>query len=320
MASTGLRADDPDETREARKIRAQYEANELSVRADKTVAGGWDFAEKFLAKHCKHPKTVERYFGAWKWIGLFLAAHRINSPADLRYAHAELYLDWRVAFKKRHGKKRVCRNTALTDLVPWKLILDEAVRLGLCSGNPFTSVKLKRDAPPEKRRLLDEEIQEIQERLRKAPVWMRVSFEISLHTGCRLRETQIPIDCVDLKRRTLTFPHPKGGRGRAFTVPIDDALLPTLQALKKSGVRSTCVLPSFVSKLWREFFDEMGLRDISFHCLRVTRVNKLFESGVPRELAMRLVNHASEAVHRIYLRERVEDVLPYRNVVSFART
>jgi hypothetical protein len=36
---------------------------------------------------------------------------------------------------------------------------------------------------------------------------------------------------------------------------------------------------------------------------------------VPREVAMRLVNHSSELVHQIYQREKIEDVLQWRDAV-----
>jgi hypothetical protein len=36
---------------------------------------------------------------------------------------------------------------------------------------------------------------------------------------------------------------------------------------------------------------------------------------VPREAAMRLVNHSSEFVHQIYQREKVADVAQYRDAM-----
>jgi hypothetical protein len=39
---------------------------------------------------------------------------------------------------------------------------------------------------------------------------------------------------------------------------------------------------------------------------------------VPREAAMCLVNHASELIHQIYQREKVEDVAQWRDAVQFA--
>ena len=39
--------------------------------------------------------------------------------------------------------------------------------------------------------------------------------------------------------------------------------------------------------------------------------------GVPREAAMRLVNHSSELIHQVYQREKIEDVVQWRDVVKF---
>lgn len=56
---------------------------------------------------------------------------------------------------------------------------------------------------------------------------------------------------------------------------------------------------------------------LCFHCLRVTYVNRLRRAGVPREAAMRLVNHASEMIHKIYQREKIEDVVEWCDAVKF---
>lgn len=56
---------------------------------------------------------------------------------------------------------------------------------------------------------------------------------------------------------------------------------------------------------------------LCFRCLRVTYVNRLRRAGVPCEDAMRLVNHVSDLVHQIYQREKVEDVVKWRDAVNF---
>ena len=55
---------------------------------------------------------------------------------------------------------------------------------------------------------------------------------------------------------------------------------------------------------------------LCFHCLRVTYVNRLRRASAPRE-ATRLFNHASDLVHQIYQREKVEDVVKWRDAVEF---
>ena len=48
-------------------------------------------------------------------------------------------------------------------------------------------------------------------------------------------------------------------------------------------------------------------------------MNRLRRAGVPREAAMRLVNHSSELIHQIYQREKVEDVMKWSDAVKFPK-
>ena len=147
------------------------------------------------------------------------------------------------------------------------------------------------------------------------PEWMKVSFEIALATGCRLRETQIPLSCVDLKNRILTFPCPKGGTGKSFSIPIPAAIEPMLKAMKAEGRELTCEVPRTRASLcWRRLLDICGLKRHCFHSLRVTRVTRLRLAGCSQSVAMRLVNHSSTLVHELYQRHCVEDLRDAVNV------
>jgi hypothetical protein len=48
--------------------------------------------------------------------------------------------------------------------------------------------------------MTDKEIGVIREALKTGPEWMRTAFEISLHTGCRLRETRLAAQLPDVDR------------------------------------------------------------------------------------------------------------------------
>jgi hypothetical protein len=202
--STQFRADDPNQTSQAKALRAELEAKELR-RAPGTATESWDsWVLQFLQRHCKSEKTLVRYSNAWKWTALWMQRERIQCPRQLTYKRSVEYLDWRTSFKKRTGKT-VGRNTAILELKTLSLIMGEAVRLGHAEANPL----------------------------------------------------------VHLNFIKLKMPH------------------------------------------------------LCFHCLRVTYVNRLRRVGVPREAAMRLVNHASELVHQIYQREKVEDVEQWKDAVQF---
>ena len=146
---------------------------------------------------------------------------------------------------------------------------------------------------------------------------MQTAFEIGLYTGCRLRETRIPLTCVDLVENKITFPSPKGGVERAFSIPMPSAIRPLFEKLKAGKRKFTVDFPFQPSRRWQQFCIKIEKPHLCFHCLRVTYVNRLRRAGVPREVAMRLVNHASELIHQIYQREKVEDVAKWRDAVSF---
>ena len=111
--------------------------------------------------------------------------------------------------------------------------------------------------------MTDDEILEIQEALRDEPEWMQVSFEIGLHTGCRLRETRIPLSCVDFRECKITFPNPKGGEDRAFSIPMPTVLVPLLEKLKAEdpAVAQVVVLKFFGGLTHEDIVAIMGTSD-----------------------------------------------------------
>jgi integrase len=315
--STGLRWDNPAETVQARAVRAQLEAKELTRSGAANTGGAWDsWVPQYLERHCETPQTLRRYSGNWSWLALWLQLERIQSPRAITYRKAIQYIEWRTTFKKKSGKT-AARNTAIMELKLLAMIMGEAVRLAHAEANPLVSLKLKRDKPAKKPELTDREIREIRAALKAEPEWMRTAFEISLHTGCRLRETRIPVECLDFHENKITFPSPKGGEDRAFSIPMPSALRPLLRRICKSGRKFTVEFPFQPSRRWQQFFIKIGKPHLVFHCLRVTYVNRLRRAGVPREVAMRLVNHSSELMHKVYQREKVEDVAPWRDAVQY---
>jgi integrase len=314
--STGLRADSPNDTAKAKALRAELEAKEHH-RVPVVNSEGWDtWVPKYLERHCQSPLTLERYLDAWKWLALWLQIQRLHSPRAITYRNALEYLDWRTSYKKKTGKT-VGRNTAIFELRIFSLLMSEAVRMGHADANPLVKLKLKHDKPAKKLELTDVEISEIRKALKTEPDWMQTAFDIALHTGCRLRETRLPFNCIDFVENKITFPTPKGGEERAFSVPMPSALRPLLERICKAKNKFTVEFPFQPSRRWQQFFIKIKKTHLTFHCLRVTYVNRLRRAGVPREAAMRLVNHASELIHQIYQREKVEDVAQWRDAVQF---
>jgi integrase len=312
--STGLRADDPNDT--AKALRAELEAKEHH-RAPVVNSEGWDkWVPQYLERHCESPLTLKRYRCRWAWLALWLQQKKYHSPRELTYRNALDYMEWRTTNKKRTGKT-VSRNTAIWELKLLAQIMGEAVRLGHADANPLVSLKLRQDKPAKKPEITDEEIRTIRDALKSEPEWMQNSFEIALHTGCRLRETRIPVECLDFAENKITFPFPKGGETRAFSIPMPSALRSRLKLICDTDQRFTVEFPFQPSRRWQQCFIKVKMPHLCFHCLRVTYVNRLRRAGVPREAAMRLVNHSSELVHQIYQRERVDDVAEWRDAVEF---
>lgn len=316
--STGLRADNKDQTLKARILCSEVTTKELS-RPGKSAIGHvtWDsWVSKFFERHCVSPRTLLRYTEIWKWLALWLQVNRYHSPRDITYARGIDYIDWRTSHKKKSGKT-VGRNTAIFELKILALLMAEAVRLGHADANPLTSLKIKTDPVAKKPEMSDAEIRDIREALKEEPEWMQNAFEISLHTGCRLLETSIPMKCVNFDENKITFPTPKGGEVRAFSVPMPSALRLLFEKLRDAKKQCTVEFPFQPSRKWGEFFKKLGMPHLCFHCLRVTYINRLRRAGVPRDVAMRLVNHASSLIHQVYQRERVEDVAQWRDAVRF---
>ncbi len=322
--STGLRTDDPNDTLAARTLRSEAETEELKRDSNRSAAkdeSAWDrWVPGFLVRHCPNPKTRERYQGTWKWIALWLEHRSIRTPREISYRSALDWMAWRTSFTKRTGKQ-VSKNTAINDLKVLALAMREAVRLEFIAANPFAQLGIKKDAAKRKPTLTDADIAFLREHLQGEPEWMQTAFHISLHTGCRLAETAIPLEGVDLRAGggvgKITFPKPKGGEGRAFTIPMPPELRPMFERMKTERRKVTLTLPFQPSRRWQQFLIKIDRREHVFHCLRVTYVNRLREAGVPREAAKRLVNHASDLVHQIYQRETFEDLLPYAGAVKF---
>lgn len=282
---------------ELRKERQQFQEPER-----------WEFwAPQYIAERYEEsPKSLERYNLRWKSIRNFFRRHKIDYPRQLTFNSLTQYVAWRRAGDKEFGVWPGSKNTAIGDVKFLGLLMRRAIQLGFATTNPCEGLGLKKVKPEPKREVSDKDIKTIWTELANEPEWMRVCFQICLHTGCRLRESTVPLDCVDVQRRFIHFPHAKGDK--PFTVPLRDELLPLFKRLQEERPgMAACDLPHMPSKEWWRFFKRLGM-PYSIHCLRVTFISRLARAGVPASEAMRLVNHASLEIHRIYQRFQPEDL------------
>jgi integrase len=297
--------------------KAQDEANELSRETkaftESAPSERWEsWVDDFLAMHYRNSaKSYARARGAWSQWRVFLTDRKIIIPRALDYQAVEAFVYWRQAQLKRNGDP-VSINTALCDVRICSVAMGEALKRGWCNANPCAKLGIKKDDPDEKPEITAAEENDIREAL---PAFvaqdpemyghMVNSFEIAIHQGCRLRETEVQLTDIDTSRRTITF-RAKGRK--VFATQLHPKLIPVIEKLRAAGERVTCKIPMLASKHWRDFFDQIDLPHLCFHCTRVTVITRLARAGVPISQAMSFVGHASRLIHRIYTRLQPGDL------------
>jgi len=310
--STGLRYD-TEEGRKAAAIEVNNASNAELMRGGKVQTDGWVWVEKALKPLFTTEATKQRTLDRWDRILSFLLEKNVYTAADVTPQTALDYLEWRTTKKRRSGKT-ASRNTAIYEIRLFSRVMRMAVDRRKAVTNPLQNLRLAKAQVKIKPAFTEDEIAKVRAALPQQAEWMKIAFEISLATGCRLRETQIPLKCIDFHRETITFPAPKGGASKGFTIPMPTALKPLFESLKNKEI--TCKLPKMASKEFgRDFLHrQLGLKHLCFHCLRVTKVTRMMHEGVPTASAMRLVNHSDELVHKVYQRHSIDDLMQYRDV------
>lgn len=315
--STKFRNDLPAETRRARILMHEYAKRELAGIRNGQESQWELWVENYLqARYGEAVQTHGRYLISWHNVRTYFQIHDIVYPAQLQRQDCLNYLVWRKNGDRKVGIHRGHHNTVLGELKFLHLLLDEAMRRDYCAKNVAAGLGIKKLAPKEKPEIAPADLPVIREHLKGEPEWMRVCFEIGLVTGLRLRETAIPLKWIDLERHQFTVTA-KGGR--PFTSKFDPMLLPLFSRLKceRGENARACDLPYNASRIWWRFFRQLRMR-YSFHCLRVSFISRCARAGVPEAIAMRLVNHASTTVHRIYIRVRPEDTERYLDMIRIA--
>jgi hypothetical protein len=153
--------------------------------------------------------------------------------------------------------------------------------------------------------------------------WMHVTLLMGLHQALRLRQAEIPLSCIDFRRRLISYPGIKVKGGKAHSQPIEPDFYPILQELvehrRAMGKAMLCEIPELPSVKWRRFLDELGLKHLVHHGLRATWITRAALAGVPESLAKRFVNHASSQVHAIYQKITATDLIPMLDAFSLYR-
>ena len=102
--------------------------------ADKGTAGSerWEsWVPRFLEAKYAGPsreKTMTRMMSAWRQWALFLSDRSLSVPRSVEYKNLLEFVAWRSAQVKRVSRKIVSKNTALTDVKCFSIVMREAVK------------------------------------------------------------------------------------------------------------------------------------------------------------------------------------------------
>ena len=301
---SNIRKDSLSALRKVKQLVASETAKEPTQNFNREAT--WNsWVPNFLQRtYSASPKTLKRYFLAWSALEVYLTEIKSPTPAYITYQKCIDYVYWRSSNNKVLPK--ACNwNTALTEIKVFGVILQEAVKRGYLSANPCFRLGLKRKNVKKKPKIKKEEIPIIQKALQKAPEWMKESWNVAMAQGCRLSETGVPIDRIDIKNKTISF---MGKGGKIHTAPLHKKLWNFVKQAIKEKREFLVNLPKHPSKCWSQFFDKIGLDHITFHSTRVTVVTKLALAGYNRQMTKAYVGHASDTVHDVYTRIESPDV------------
>ena len=304
--STGFRVDVPADAKRALDLRRELEVAERADARSRGSGRGKEYWEAWVPRFLQQrysstPKTFERYSNSWRRLASFLAYREIFTPRQLDRQAVRDFVEWRMHRHAEIGVYEVGKNTALHEIKVLRIIMGEAVASGFATVNPCNRLDIKADRPLRKPRITSAEHTKILKLLLKEPEWMRVSYLIAWHQGCRFSETCVDLADVDLERKVIGL-RTKGHKESLAEFPLAPELVALFEDLKKRGRSNTFDMPAMPGKAWWLFFRRNKLSHLCFHCTRVTFITRCYEAGIPRDSVMRLCGHSSYAAHEIYPR------------------
>jgi site-specific recombinase XerD len=331
--ATRFRVDRSEHKRLAKAQALAHSAREMADPVSKKNVRRWDnWVVPFLKNHYGGSVTIVRAMIAWKWWSEFWKTQDVRGPEDVRREHAFGYMEWRQS-KDGHRSKPPKRNTLAAEIFSMSVLLKESVQRGWIRDNPFSRLNIKCELATEKAEMTDDHAAVIRHHIeqrcktaktdnqKKEAEFLRVSFEIAWHQGCRMAETYFPMDAINLERETISL---VGKGSRPFIQPINPELLPLFQELIATGRTFTYDKVRSPTLCWWTVFHTLRKQNpsfakVSFHSTRVRMVSRMARAGVPEALAMRMVNHSSSTIHRIYRRIRPEELASYWDRIKEAK-
>jgi hypothetical protein len=311
--TTGVRIDDPMGRRRVVELARERSATAKLLKPAMESSAWEHWAKAYLEDRYKgSPKTLKRALGALKLLQSFWHEAGILTPGMVRYEHAQAWVKWRTSRLRPRGTP-ISVNSALCDLRFFTILMREAVRRGFCPAVTIDRPGIKKVPVKEKPEITADELDIIRRKLVDRPVWMRDAFEVAMAQGCRLTETQVPLDQIDEERGTVSF-RIKGGR--RHVTALNPCLRDLVVRRRREGAKTLVTLPALPAKEWWQFFRDIGMPHLCFHCTRVTVISQLARRGVPIQIAMGFIGHADETVHKIYQRLGPRDYAPALAAIS----
>jgi hypothetical protein len=295
-----LRHDSEKDTRAARREVMKRSAEEGLVGPTQ----GEEFSKwvpAYIAAHYTNARSLKRYQHVWERLDEWLRARRIRHPRELKYQHAGEYM----ADREADG---VAHNTARMEVKFLSFLMSEAIRREFAERNSISLARITISAPKEKKELSDADILAARTAFQAEAPWMGRVFEILLHLGCRFAESSIPWERIDFKAGTIQIEDSKRKEGdpkKLFLAPLGAQLAAYLKPLAKKGERTVPPLTGEMN--FRFNYRLKQACGATSHSCRVSFISRCHRAGLSETEAMRLVNHSTRMVHRIYSRMSIED-------------
>lgn len=304
---TKKRRDSDKDTREAQRICDKK--TELEARISPDTSGNFAaWVSSYIEANYRNENSRRRYTFAWEIVSEWLKLRNIRHPRQIRYLHAMDFLNWRTGKdpdRLQPISGVATHNSARLELKFFSFIMREAIRREACEKNPLAEFKIERKPPKEKPELEPGDYAIARSAFRKD--WMRVVFEILAHLGCRFSEASIPMKRIDFAEKLIWLEDSKRDPGdprKLYCVPLPDQLATTLLPLKDQD-RTVPVLTREMNARFNEVLRKAV--GATSHSLRVSFISRCHRSGLSESEAMRLVNHSSRIVHRVYTRLNLQD-------------
>ncbi|MBL8023383.1 MAG: site-specific integrase [Elusimicrobia bacterium] len=204
-----------------------------------------------------------------------------------------------VNFRNSLYRKNLCHRVVKHHHSFLGTIFNALTKHDLYKGrNPSKLIAFEKvpDAAP--KFISDEDLRKINAEALKNPAFYPY-FHVALNTGLRIGEiTSINVSDYDYEKKLIFLRNTKNGKSRH--VHLSNAVNGFIQEIVKTRVNNGLLLGNYtrftVSDCFREIVRKLGLRDITFHCLRHAFVNRLLSNGVSIYKASKMVGHSSVSV------------------------